>query len=69
MQPPDVTTNPAEWEQVKRSKAEDGSSRQPLWKNLVHQDVYSTDGGKTYTISTERVDPDTPRIVRNSRKV
>lgn len=69
MQPPDVTNDPAEWEQVKRSKTDAGEDRKPLWKNLVHDNVYSTDGGETFTISTERVDPVTEREVRQSRKV
>jgi hypothetical protein len=66
---PDVTTDPAEWEQIKRSSTVAGDARTPLWKNTVHQDVYSTDGGKTYTISTERYDPETARPIHNSRKV
>lgn len=61
MEPPDVTTAPSEWERT--------SDRTPLWKNLVHENVYSTDGGKTYTISTERESPTRKRRVRNSRKV
>ncbi len=61
MNPPDVTDDKNEWELVPR--------RTDLWMNLVHENVYSTDGGKTYTISTEREDPNTPRQVRNSRRV
>ena len=59
---PDVTTEKTEWGLIR-------AGRSPLWKNLVHQDVFSTDGGKTFTISTEREDPNCPRPVRNSRKV
>ncbi len=61
MQPPDVTTAASEWEKL--------PGRTALWKNLVHENVYSTDGGKTYTISTERETPNRKRQVRNSRKV
>lgn len=66
---PDVTTDPAEWLELRPAIREDGSSGSPLWKNVVYEDVYSTDGGKTFTISTEREHPDIPRIVRESRKV
>lgn len=62
MQPPDVTNAAAEWEQIRWGK-------HPLWKNLTHQDVFSTDAGATFTISTERYDPDTPRPVHISRRV
>ena len=61
MQPPDVTTSPSEWVKM--------DTRTPLWKNIVHDGVYSTDGGVTFTIYSERYDPDTPRLVRESRKV
>lgn len=64
MSVPDVTTASSEWEQVRDSSHDD-----PLWKNTVHENVYSTDGGKTFTIATERVAPDIPREVRQSRKV
>lgn len=62
MQPPDVTTASSEWEKIR-------SGDNPLWKNLVHQDVFSTDGGITFTISTERYDPNIQRQVHSSRKV
>ncbi len=62
MKPPDVTTDPAEWEKIR-------SGNSPLWKNLVHQDVFSTDGGKTFTVSTTRECPEEPREVYPSRKV
>jgi len=58
VQPPDVTTAATEWRQIRKGNY-------PLWKNLVHPNVYSTDGGKTFTISTEREDPECPRQVRN----
>lgn len=69
MQPPDVTTDPDEWEVESQSVSPSGERRNIVWRNKIHQDVYSTDGGKTYTISTERIDPTIPREVRNSRKV
>ena len=62
MRPPDVTTNKDEWEKIR-------GGNDPLWKNLVHENVYSTDGGVTFTVSTTREDPDIPREVYNSRKV
>lgn len=61
MHPPDVTNNPAEWSRLE--------NRTPLWQNKLHLDVFSTDGGKTFTIATERVQEDIPRLVRTSRKV
>lgn len=60
--PPDVTTATSEWEQIRKGK-------HPLWKNKVHENVYSTDGGITFTISTEREAPYKRREVFNSRKV
>lgn len=61
---PDVTTASSEWELIRGDRKGD-----PLWKNTVHPNVYSTDGGKTFTISTERWDPEIPREVFTSRKV
>jgi len=61
MQPPDVTTAASEWERT--------TDRTALWKNLIHDNVYSTDGGVTFTISTEREDPERAREVFTSRKV
>jgi len=61
MQPPDVTTAASEWERT--------TDRTALWKNLIHDNVYSTDGGITFTISTEREDPECAREVFTSRKV
>ena len=58
---PDITNNPAHWERT--------IDRTPLWRNLIHPDIWSTDGGLTYTIATEREHPEVPRFVRNSRKV
>ena len=66
---PDVTTKPAEWEIESKSISPSGEERNLVWRNKVHPNVYSTDGGKTYTISTERIDPTIPREVRESRKV
>lgn len=59
MQPSEVTNNPAEWEQI----------RKDLWKNKIWLNVYSTDAGATFTISTERIDPEIPREVFISRVV
>lgn len=59
---PDVTTDTEEWEKIR-------SGNNPLWKNLVHENVFSTDGGATFTISTDRVSPDIPREIYESRKV
>ena len=59
MRPPAVTKDPSEWEKIR-------SGNDPLWKNLVHENVYSTDGGKTFTVSTTREDPDIPREVYTS---
>lgn len=60
--PPDATTDPDEWEKIR-------SGNSPLWKNLIHENVYSTDGGRTFTVSTDRYDPDLPRDVYESRRV
>lgn len=61
MKPPDVTTAASEWVKL--------DTRTDLWRNTVHDGVYSTDGGLTFTIYHERYDPDIPRPVRESRKV
>ena len=66
---PYITNDPTKWEQVKRSSTVAGDPRTPLWQHTEYPDVYSTDGGETYTISTERYDPEIARIIRNSRKV
>ena len=58
---PDVTTNLSEWRRLR--------VKDPLWQHKIWQDVYSKDGGVTFTISTEREHAEVPRIVRNSRKV
>ena len=62
---PDVTTNPAEWDLIRSTTRPSGG----LWKNNVHANVYSTDGGMTFTISTTREHHEKPRDVYPSRKV
>ena len=42
--------------------------RTDLWAHVTFENVFSTDGGKTFTVSTERVDPDTERDIFESRK-
>lgn len=61
MNPPDVTNAKTEWALVDR--------RTDLWYNTVHEGIFSTDSGQTYTIASEREEPNTPRQVRDSRKV
>lgn len=62
MKPPDVTSTSSEWEKIRGGNT-------PLWKNKIHENVFSTDGGKTFTISTEREAPYKRREVFTSRKV
>lgn len=62
MNPPDVTTATAEWTKIRGGNT-------PLWHNNIFEDVYSTDGGITFTISTTRESPDKEREVFTSRKV
>jgi len=59
---PDVTTDKAEWVQIR-------GGDNPLWNNTIFVDVFSTDGGLTFTISTERESPDKERPVHISRTV
>lgn len=62
MNPPDATTASSEWEQIR-------TGNYPLWKNLIHENVFSTDGGLTFTVSITRETPENPREVFTSRKV
>lgn len=61
MNPPDVTNAKNEWVLM--------VGRNDLWANTIFDGVYSTDGGKTFTIASERESPEKPRQVRDSRKV